>query len=132
MNSSSFVAFIAVAAGGACGACLRYAVSIMLPVPADRLSVAILLVNIVGCLLAGIAIAWWMPKGVLGAAAGLLVITGVLGAFTTFSAFSVDTLRLFMDGLIGQALLSIGLNVVGSLMAVWVGWWLGSQVTGSA
>ena len=102
-----------VALGGAVGAVLRWGAGLALPFPYGTLAV-----NVAGALAIGIL---WV-----GLAQRLhpLLITGVLGGFTTFSAFSLDTLRLVEAGRIGAA----GLYVLGSvglsLLACAAGLWL--------
>jgi CrcB protein len=47
--------------------------------------------------------------------------TGLLGAYTTFSTFSLETFRLFEEGATGSAVANIGFSVVLGLLAVWLG-----------
>ena len=103
-----------VAAGGALGALARYAVGVVLPT-GEGLPVGTLLVNLTGCLALGVLVAR-SDSVRLRAFAG----TGVLGGFTTFSAFALETDRLLTDRP-GLALLYAGLSVVGGLAAVAVG-----------
>ena len=49
------------------------------------------------------------------------IITGFLGGFTTFSSFSLETLHLFQEGRIAQAILYVGLTMFGCLFGVYVG-----------
>ena len=56
------------------------------------------------------------------------LIVGVLGGFTTFSSFSLDTLALFRDGHIGQAIANVAGQVGLSLLAVWAGFKLGGRL----
>jgi CrcB protein len=69
------------------------------------------------------------PSGLLAVrlspAAALFLITGVLGGFTTFSAFSLDTLRLIDEGHLGAAALYVGGSVGLSLLACGLGFWIG-------
>ncbi len=55
----------------------------------------------------------------------LLVVTGGLGALTTFSAFSYDTLMLAREHTFALAILNTAANALLCLLAVWLGWWLG-------
>ena len=87
---------IFVALGGAVGASLRYLVGLAVAFPMGTLAVNVIGSFAIGLLWAGFAekeIPYLMP----------LLMTGVLGGFTTFSAFSLDTLRLMQDGRIGAA-----------------------------
>ncbi len=113
--------FLSVAAGGAIGACARYAISMAMSHHFLRFPIATLIVNVSGALVAGFVATWFLNKGLLGTPAQLLVVVGFLGGFTTFSAFSVDTLRLAEAGNLSFAALNIGLNVGGSLIAVLIG-----------
>ncbi|MCK0165961.1 fluoride efflux transporter CrcB [Jannaschia sp. S6380] len=108
---------ISVALGGAIGASLRFLLGLALMRPG--FPVAILTANVLGSFLMGIAVV------VLGRA-GLpewqpFVLTGLLGGFTTFSAFSLETVTLFERGAVGQATLYVGLSVGLSLAAIVLG-----------
>jgi fluoride exporter len=98
--------FIYVALGGAIGALARYGINLLtLFWYAGSFPVGTLLVNSLGGLLIGLG---WSTIGNDMTKAFLL--TGVLGGFTTFSAFSLETVRLFESGATGLALFNILLN----------------------
>ena len=146
-------AIVWVAAGGACGAVLRYGVQVWAlrsqrrtatladdssVVPLVELSARIgalplpwgtLLVNGIGCLAIG---------ALTGACAGTLwfesvgrafLVAGLLGAFTTFSAFSIETLALFHEGRVGWAAGYVFLSVAISLVAAFVGYRVAEALT---
>ncbi|MDT7571721.1 MAG: fluoride exporter [Actinomycetota bacterium] len=114
---------LVVAAGGALGSLARYGVGIALPHGRGELPVATLLVNVVGALLLGVLVAgrpharWLRPF--LG--------TGVLGGFTTFSAFALETDRL-IDRAPLLAASYVGLSVLLGLGAAGLGLRLGARV----
>ncbi len=103
-----------VALGGALGAVLRFLATLVWPAPWG-----VLAVNVAGSLAIGV-LAVRLPP-----AAALFLVTGVLGGFTTFSAFSLDTLRLIEGGRLGTAALYVGGSVGLSLLACWLGLWIG-------
>ena len=112
---------ISVAIGGALGAVLRYLVGLAVGFPLGTLTVNVLGSFIIGCvwvIFAARGMQHWLP----------LVMTGFLGGFTTFSAFSLDALRLVEDGRIGAAgsyvLASVGLSIVACGAGLWLakGW----------
>jgi len=113
-----------VALGGAAGASARYGLSLLLASHASRLPLGTLMANGLGCLLAGFITALYLQRGLPAGAAQLLLVTGFLGGFTTFSAFSVETLRLAESGEILTALLNVLLNLAAALLAVVLGAWL--------
>ncbi len=78
-----------------------------------------LAVNVAGSLAAGVFLA--VPFDIAGASARILCVTGFLGGFTTFSAFSADTLLLVKSGHIAAAFINIAANVVLSLGAAYAG-----------
>jgi len=96
------------------GATLRYAVAL-----AIGGAVATIAVNIIGSFLMGCAFVYLSTKGL--DAWQPLVMTGVLGGFTTFSAFSLDAFRLIEKGDIGQAAIYIALSVILSIAALIAG-----------
>ncbi len=110
-----------VALGGAIGAALRYLagqVLFRLTGPSE-FPVAILGVNVVGSFLMGVFVVLAAHKGLMQFSP--FVMTGVLGGFTTFSAFSLEAVTLFERGDYGAAGLYIGLSVVLSIGALMLG-----------
>ena len=103
-----------VALGGALGAVLRYLTSIAVAFPFGTLTV-----NVVGSFVMGLAFVLVAERGFDRAA--LFLMTGVLGGFTTFSAFSLDTLRLYERGDVGQAMLYVAASVVLALIGLVAG-----------
>ena len=99
-----------VALGGAIGSALRFVTVAFVGAP-----LAVLLVNVLGSFAMGMACV------ALSARLSPLVMTGVLGGFTTFSAFSLDALRLWEAGQGAQAALYVAASVVLSLGAVALG-----------
>ena len=79
------------------------------------------MVNVLGCLLMGVLFVWLTERASLAPVwrAGLLI--GVLGGFTTFSAFSMETVSLLEEGAQVKALLNVVSSVVVCLGATWVG-----------
>ena len=107
-----------VAAGGACGALLRYAVQ---SAAAGTLPWGTFLVNVAGCLGLGALLAAFSGSAWFEAVGRPFLVFGVLGAFTTFSAFSADTLVLYEDGRFGWALAYVLGTVALCLFAAFVG-----------
>ena len=96
-----------VAAGGALGALLRYAVSgLALRVLGSSFPWGTLVVNLSGCLLIGLAWGFAEESG-LSPAVRIFFMTGVLGAYTTFSTFGIETVNLFRDGALGLVLVNV-------------------------
>src|SRR5688500_5111445 len=77
-------------------------------------------VNIIGCLLIGIVFGF-SERGNVSAEWRLFLATGILGGFTTFSAFSFETVTLFRDGQLGFALAYITASVVAGIVATFAG-----------
>lgn len=119
-----FQTYLAVMAGGAFGSALRMAVSLWI---ADRYApefpLGTLVVNVAGCFIIGIFSGLTGPDGPLLVSPIVRqgVMVGVLGGFTTFSSFSLQTLALANDGEWLYAGLNILLSVVLCLVAVWLG-----------
>lgn len=119
-------AWLAVAAGGALGAVLRYGViqQLMMRLHPQPFPFGTMLVNIIGSALIGVLMAKYAAGG-LSDHARLLLVTGVLGGFTTFSAFSFDVLELLQRGQHTQAAAYIAGSVVLSLAACALGYFYG-------
>lgn len=113
-----------VALGGACGAVLRYlaGLGVMRLIGPQEFPLAIITVNVLGSFLMGAFVVAAAQKGLTHLSP--LVMTGLLGGFTTFSAFSLETANLIERGAIGQAalyvLLSVGLSVGGLFLGLWM------------
>jgi CrcB protein len=113
-----------VALGGACGAVLRYltGLGVLRLVGHQEFPLAIISVNVTGSFLMGVFVVVAAQKGVTHLSP--LVMTGFLGGFTTFSAFSLETANLIERGALGQAavyvLLSVGLSVGGLFLGLWL------------
>jgi fluoride exporter len=101
-----------VALGGAIGSILRFATVAAVGAPW-----AVALVNVVGSFLMGILFVLLSSRAHLSP----FLMTGVLGGFTTFSAFSLDALKLWQAGQTAQAALYVGASVIFSLLAVALG-----------
>ena len=123
------VTLITIALGGALGAVLRYlSVSAALRLLGPGFPFGTLFVNVIGSLLMGIAAAVILERG--GAdRVYLFLMTGVLGGFTTFSAFSLDALYLIEKGRVAAAATYIGGSVGLSILALILGLWAGRAMT---
>ena len=110
---------LAVAAGAAFGAIARWLAGLWLNAQWAGFPLGTLLVNCVGGLLIGMALAWFerTPDEFLR----LLLVTGFLGGLTTFSAFSAESLILLQRGQYALALAHTGTHVIGSLVCATLG-----------
>lgn len=119
--------YIIVMLGGALGSLLRFVVSKILPVfNVYSFPWPTFTVNIVGCFLAGL-ITSTIKKQSLTDDWYLLTITGFMGGFTTFSAFSLEILQYLQNEKWGLGILYISLSLVVSIIALAGGWWLGNR-----
>lgn len=111
-----------VALGGAIGASLRYlaGLGVVRLLGHHDFPMAIITVNVIGSFLMGVFVVAAAQRGLTHL--GPFVMTGLLGGFTTFSAFSLETVTLFERGQPGQAVLyvamSVGLSVGGLLLGL--------------
>lgn len=80
-----------------------------------------LAVNVLGCLMMGLIAGFFAFRGHLPQEMRLFLTTGLLGGFTTFSAFSLDAALLWERGEVGLAALYVGASVILSLLAVAAG-----------
>jgi len=129
--STGLKALALVALGGGCGAVCRYALSTLLMRGTFQgFPLGTLLVNLLGCLLIGLWAGWAARHAWLNGDLRLLLVTGLLGGFTTFSAFGLETLQLLRRAEYGQAGLYLGGSVILGLILTMLGWWWGSAARG--
>lgn len=115
-----------VAAGGAIGASLRHLSGIAaLRIMGVGFPWGTLFVNVLGSLLMGLFVAWMTKKSGVSNDMRFFVATGILGGFTTFSAFSLDVANMIERGEMGGAFAYISASVIISLVAVFIGLWFG-------
>ncbi|MEJ6390864.1 fluoride efflux transporter CrcB [Gymnodinialimonas ulvae] len=117
-------AILQVALGGAIGAVLRYltGVGMIRLFGAGAFPLPILTVNIIGSFLMGVFVVVAAQRGLTHLSP--LVMTGLLGGFTTFSAFSLEAVTLYERGDVGQAAAYVAASVVLSIGGLMAGLWL--------
>lgn len=111
-----------VGAGGVVGATMRYLVVTWVngAMGGAAFPYGTLAVNALGCLVIGLIVGFWDARHPLSSEAQAFLIVGVLGGFTTFSAFGIETVRLLRDGayLAGSANVALQLGVGLSAVAL--------------
>lgn len=111
--------WLMVAFGGALGAMARFGlISYLAPLDATRFPFWTVLINVLGSFVMGVAFVLIDEKLVLSAEWRLLLMTGFLGAFTTFSTFSLDALLLWNNGFPSAALAYVLTTVIGCLLGI--------------
>ena len=131
MVSTTLLQAACVALGASLGALLRWQAGLRLGVVVAGFPLGTLAVNVVGGFLIGVALVWFHlhPEATNGK---LLIVTGFLGGLTTFSSFSGESLLLLQSGQVPLALLHSAAHLLGALLAVAIGWWLGQLVLGGS
>ena len=120
---------IAIASGGALGAVLRYLTSIGVHrMFGQEFPYGTLAVNVLGSLMIGFCAVILLERLLLDDFWRAVIMIGFLGAFTTFSTFSLETLNLLMNGEIIKAALNIFLGVTLCIIAAWLGMIWGRQL----
>ena len=109
--------------GGFVGASLRYATGLFVGrfTPGAMFPYGTFVVNMLGCLLIGFLAGLTDSRQFLNDTSRAFVFTGMLGAFTTFSTFSYETMGLFQNGQTSPALTNLALQIILGLLAVWIG-----------
>jgi CrcB protein len=113
--------------GGSLGAASRYGISLMAAnLWGTRFPWGTLTVNLAGCFLIGLLFGLSDRVRMLTPEMRLLLITGFLGALTTFSTFSIETVSAGRAGLMVQPVVNILINNLGGLALTVMGLWIGS------
>jgi CrcB protein len=120
---------LAIAAGGAVGALLRYWVSSGVHVLLGRgFPYGTLVVNVLGSLLMGYLYILMIERLALGAEWRAFALVGLLGAFTTFSTFSIETLLLMEQADYARAMANVLVSVLACVAATFLGVTLARQL----
>jgi CrcB protein len=120
---------LAIALGGSAGALLRFWVSTATYALVGRdFPYGTLAVNVLGCLAMGGLNEVLLDRVTLGVELRASLLIGLLGAFTTFSTFSFETLALIEQGEPAKALANVAVSVALCLGAMWLGALIGRQL----
>jgi len=121
---------LAIATGGAAGALLRFWMSQGVYLLLGRsFPYGTLAVNILGSFLMGLLYVYLLDRSHIAPEWRAAILIGLLGAFTTFSTFSIETLNLFEQGEQLKALMNAVFSVVLCLFATWLGVIIGRQLS---
>jgi len=119
---------LAIAIAGAFGALARWGVGSWFGQRFPSFAWGTLVVNVSGSFVLGLLFALLIERAAGTPTMRLALTTGLMGAYTTFSTFSLETMRMFEEGATGSALANIGLSLALGLAAVWLGLSLGRAV----
>ena len=110
--------------GGFLGSVLRYGINLLSnrSYPIQLIPYGTLLVNCLGCFFLGVLVALFKKFNLNIQSLNLFLITGFLGAFTTFSAFGNESIKLFLSNQYQLFIGNIFLNVFLSIFSVWLGY----------
>jgi CrcB protein len=122
-------AVLLVALAGGIGSALRFAIAIALE-RRSELPWATLAVNVVGSFLLGVVAISLEGKRILGVDARVVLGTGLLGGFTTYSSFNLETLRMLERSEHGKAALYVGATLIVCMVAGMAGLALGRSIRG--
>lgn len=112
---------LAICAGASCGALFRWFLGLQLNALFPTIPPGTLIANLLGGFLVGVALNFFSTQASLAPEWRLLVITGFLGGFTTFSAFSTEVVALLQQGRLMWATGAVAIHVLGSLFMTILG-----------
>lgn len=120
---------VLVGSGGFIGALCRFGVSSIIQrnPSLTAFPYGTLLVNMVGCFLIGLTIGMMESRQLVNPEIRSFVIIGILGGFTTYSAFGFETFALLRDAEFIKAVSNVMIHIVGGLVLVWIGYALTSK-----
>ena len=112
---------IAICLGASVGALARWRLGLWLSTPGSLLPWGTLVANWIGAYAIGLSVAFFNAQPQLDPVWRLAIITGLLGALTTFSPFSAEVVTLLQQGRVFMASGVAGLHLIGSLLLTWLG-----------
>ncbi|MEN5118565.1 fluoride efflux transporter CrcB [Luteimonas sp. TWI662] len=115
------IPFLLLFLGGGLGAALRHGVNLLALRAGTTFPYGTLCINVVGSLLMGVVVGWFAARSGLSPSLRLFLMTGVLGGFTTFSAFSLEAALLYERGQLGLAVAYVLASVVLSIGGLFAG-----------
>jgi CrcB protein len=120
------IKLLLIGAGGFIGSVLRYVVSGSVQTLSQSIAFpyGTLAVNILGCFCIGFLSELADARALMSTDTRAFLVVGILGGFTTFSAFGNETMNLIRDGEAALALMNVGAQVLLGLGAVWLGYTL--------
>ena len=113
--------FLLVFLGGGLGAALRHGVNVMALRAGTTFPYGTLCINVVGSFVMGMVVSWFALRSGLSPSLRLFLTTGVLGGFTTFSAFSLEAALLYERGEPGLAVVYVVASVVLAIGGLFAG-----------
>lgn len=129
MDKAQTLQLMAIALGGGVGAVSRFLVSTQVYAWFGRgFPYGTLAVNVLGSFLMGVLAIWLLERSMADPLWRAAVLVGFLGAFTTFSTFSMETLMLIEDGETLRAVFNMLLSVTSCVLAAWLGVILARQL----
>jgi CrcB protein len=119
------MAYLVVFLGAGVGGAMRHAINIWIArLAGTHFPMHTLVINVSGSLVMGAVAGWFALKGGATGHLRLFLATGILGGYTTFSAFSLDAVLLWERHDYGLAALYVGGSVVGSIVGLLAGLWI--------
>ena len=119
----------AIALGGALGSVLRYLMASGVQIAAGRqFPFGTLSVNVLGSFAIGLLYVWLVERSMASLELRAFLLVGVLGGFTTFSSFSLETFNLITEAAYGRALANVAFSVVLCVAGTWLGVAFGRQL----
>ncbi len=110
-----------VAAGGAVGSVARYLMATAIQKASGwEFPIGTVLVNVLGCFVIGLLYVWLVARHDPRQDLRALLMVGVMGGFTTFSSFSLETVTLMLNGSYGNAVLNVAVSLVACLAGTWL------------
>ena len=119
---------LVVGLGGAVGAILRWWVGVLMSHLLAPVFLGTLVVNLAGSFLVGVLLIWFQGKLPINDVLRTGIVVGLLGGFTTYSAFSMEAVDMMMAGFYGRASAYVVVTVAVCLMGTWAGVMLGRSV----